>query len=44
VVLSRAPLTIDPVEAETALRPEHWFRDLAKTLGAEVLVADDTDG
>ncbi len=43
-LLTGRPLTFDILEAETALRTEHWIRDLAKTLGAEVLVTDDADG
>ncbi len=43
-ILTGAPLTFDILEAETAVRTERWIRDLAKTLGAEVLVTDDADG
>ncbi len=43
-VLTGEPLTFDLLEAETALRTEQWIRDLAKTLGAEVVVTDDADG
>jgi transposase-like protein len=43
-VLTGAPLTFDLIEAETALRTEQWIRELAQTLGAEVLVTDDADG
>lgn len=43
-VLTGAPLTFDILEAETALRTEQWIRELAKTIGAEVVVTDDADG
>jgi hypothetical protein len=43
-ILSAAPLTFDLIEAEGALRVEQWIRDLAHTVGAEVLVTDDADG
>lgn len=37
-------LSFDLLEAETALRTEQWVRDLARLLGAEILVTDDADG
>jgi transposase-like protein len=43
-LLTGEPLTFDILEAETALRTEKWVRDLARTLGAEVLVTEDADG
>lgn len=43
-VLTGQPLTFDLLEAETALRTEQWIRDLARVLGAEILVTDDADG
>ncbi len=43
-LLTGQPLTFDLVEAETTLRTEQWIRDLAETLGAEVVVTDDADG
>jgi hypothetical protein len=43
-ILTGAPLTFDLIEAEGALRVEQWIRDLAHTVGAEVLVTDDADG
>ncbi len=43
-VLTGEPLTFDLLEAETALRITKWVQDLAKTIGAEVLVTDDADG
>jgi transposase-like protein len=43
-VLTGQPLTFDLLEAETALRTEQWIRDLARMVGAELLVTDDADG
>ncbi len=53
-VLTGQPLTFDLLEAETALRTEQCpsipdlgireIRDLARMLGAEILVTDDADG
>ncbi len=43
-ILTGAPLTFDGIEAEGAWRVEQWIRDLAHTVGAEVLVTDDADG
>jgi transposase-like protein len=43
-VLTGQALTFDLVEAETTLRTEQWVRDLAQTIGAEVVVTDDADG
>lgn len=43
-VLTGQALTFDLLEAETALRAEQWIRDLARMLGAEILVTDDADG
>jgi transposase-like protein len=43
-VLTGQALTFDLLEAETALRTEQWIRDLARILGAEILVTDDADG
>ncbi len=43
-VLTGQALTFDLLEAETALRTEQWIRDLARVLGAKVLVTDDADG
>ncbi len=42
-VLAGQSLTFDLLEAETALRIEQWIRDLARVLGAEILVTDDAD-
>lgn len=43
-ILKDAPLTFDLLEAEASLRVEQWIRDLAHTLGADILVTDDADG
>lgn len=43
-VLTGAPLTFDLIEAEGAVRTEKWIRDLATSIGAEILVTDDADG
>jgi transposase-like protein len=43
-VLTGEPVTFDLLEAEGALRIEHWVRELARVLGAEILVTDDADG
>ena len=43
-VLTGQPLTFEILPAETSLQVETWIRDLARTLGAEVLVTDDADG
>lgn len=43
-VLTGQPVTFDLLEAETALRTEQWIQELAKTLGAQVVVTDDADG
>lgn len=43
-VLTGQPLTFDLLEAETTLRTEQWIRDLARLVGAEILVTDDGDG
>src|SRR5438034_1385761 len=34
-------LSVEILEAETAFRIEQWLKDLARVLGAEVLVTDD---
>ena len=44
VVLTGEPLAFEILEAETAFRIEHWLKDLAHVLGAEILVTDDADG
>src|SRR5512135_2289560 len=43
-VLTGQPLTFDILPAETSLQVETWIRELAHTLGADVLVTDDADG
>jgi transposase-like protein len=43
-VLTGQPLTFDLLEAETTLRTEQWIRELARMVGAEILVTDDADG
>jgi transposase-like protein len=43
-LLTGEPLTFDLLDSEGAVRLEQWGRDLAKTLGAEILVTDDADG
>ncbi len=40
-VFTGQPITFDLLETEKALHIERWIRNLAKTLGAEVLVTDD---
>lgn len=42
--LTGEPLTFDILEAEASLRIEQWLHDLARLLGAEILVTDDADG
>lgn len=37
-------LTFDLLQAESALHIERWIRELARTVGAEVVVTDDADG
>jgi transposase-like protein len=43
-VLTGQPIAFDLLETETAFHIERWIRDLAKRLGAEVIVTDDADG
>lgn len=43
-VLTGEPLAFEILEAETAFRIEHWLKDFAHVLGAEILVTDDADG
>lgn len=43
-ILTGEPLAFDLLDGEGAVRLEQWVRDLAKTIGAEVLVTDDADG
>jgi transposase-like protein len=43
-VLQGEPLTFDLVPSESALHARRWIQDLARAVGAEVLVTDDADG
>jgi len=43
-ILTGQPITFDLMEAEASVRVEEWIRELAHTLGAEILVTDDADG
>lgn len=43
-VLTGQPITLDLLETEKTLHIEQWIRQIAKMLGAEVLVIDDADG
>ena len=43
-VLTGEPITFEILEAETAFRIETWLKELARVLGAEILVTDDADG
>ncbi len=43
-ILSGQSLTFDLLDGEGAVRLEQWVRDLAQTVGAEILVTDDADG
>ncbi len=43
-ILTGQSLTFDLLDGEGAVRLEQWGRDLAKTIGAEILVTDDADG
>jgi transposase-like protein len=43
-VLTGEPLTFDLVPSESALHAEQWIRDLAHSIGAEIVVTDDADG
>lgn len=43
-VLQGAPLDFEILPSESALHAERWIRDLARSLGAEVLLTDDADG
>lgn len=43
-ILQGAPLDFEIVPSESALHAERWIRDLARSLGTEVLVTDDADG
>lgn len=43
-VLTGQPIAFTLLESEGALHAERWIRDIAKLVGAEVLVTDDADG
>lgn len=43
-ILTGEPITFDILQAEAALRVEQWLYELARVLGAEILVTDDADG
>jgi transposase-like protein len=43
-LLTGEPLRFDILEADASLRIEQWLKDLARVLGAEILVTDDADG
>ncbi len=43
-VLTGDPLTFDLLQSESALHAEQWIRDLARSIGAEIIVTDDADG
>ena len=43
-ILKGEALTFDLLQSESALHTERWVRDLARLVGAEILVTDDADG
>ncbi len=43
-MLSGEALTFDLLEVEASFRIEQWLKELARVLGAEILVTDDADG
>lgn len=43
-ILTGQALTFDLLDGEGAVPLEHWVRELAQAVGAEVLVTDDADG
>ncbi len=43
-ILTGEPLDLEIVQAESTLHAERWIRDIARTVGAEILVTDDADG
>lgn len=43
-VLQGEPLDFDLLPSESALHTQRWIQDLARVLGAEILVTDDADG
>lgn len=43
-ILTGEPLDFEIVQSESALHAERWIRDIARLVGAEILVTDDADG
>jgi transposase-like protein len=43
-ILTGEPLDMEIVQAESTLHAERWIRDIARTVGAEILVTEDADG
>ena len=43
-ILTGEPLDFEILQSESALHAEHWIRDIARLVGAEILVTDDADG
>jgi transposase-like protein len=43
-ILTGEPLDFEILQSESALNAEQWIRDIARMVGAEILVTDDADG
>lgn len=43
-ILTGEPLDFEIIQSESALHAERWIRDIARMVGAEILVTDDADG
>jgi transposase-like protein len=43
-LLTGEPLDFEILQSESALHAERWIRDIARVVGAEILVTDDADG
>jgi len=43
-ILTGEPLDFEILQSESALHAEQWIRDIARMVGAEILVTDDADG
>ncbi len=43
-ILTSEPLDFEILQSESALHAEQWIRDIARLVGAEILVTDDADG
>jgi len=43
-ILTGEPLDFGILQSESALHTERWIRDIARVVGAEILVTDDADG